>query len=31
MATIVSYTAGALIANIISVVLVVIEAATLRR
>ena len=31
MATIVSFTAGALIANIISVVLVVIEAATLRR
>ena len=31
MATIASFTAGALIANIVSVVLVVIEAATLRR
>ena len=31
MATIVSFTAGALVANIVSVVLIVIEAATLRR
>lgn len=31
MATIVSFTAGALVANLVSVVLIVIEAATLRR
>ena len=31
MATIVSFTAGALVANLVSVILVVIEAATLRR
>jgi hypothetical protein len=31
MASIVSFTAGALLANLVSVILVVIEAATLRR